>query len=86
MEKLRLIVEKLDRIIAAENLLLKYMKENSINRSEFAEELGITANSLDRLCSSIRRPGLDLANKIEKLTKGKVPTTFWESVPKHSAD
>lgn len=81
-----LVVEKLSRVIAAENALSKYIKENSVNKQEFADTLGITLNSLERLCSSIRRPSLELANKIEKATDGKVPVTFWDSVPKHSGD
>jgi len=86
MNKLQLIIEKLSKVIAGENLLSKYLKETSTNRTEFASELGITPNSLDRLCSSVRRPSLELANKIEKLTKGKVPTGFWDSIPAHSHD
>ncbi len=39
-----------------------------ISRADFAEQLGIRRENLDRLCRGDRRPGLGLAFSIEELT------------------
>ena len=47
-----------------------------------AEKLGISHAHLNRLCRNERRPDLELALKIEKMTKGEVAVSFWATVPK----
>jgi hypothetical protein len=51
------------------------------NRQQFADKLGISLASASRLCSGLRRPSLELAIQIEKLTKGAVPVAYWTEIP-----
>ena len=44
---------------------------------EFAQKLGISGPYLSQILSGVRRPGLDLAIKIERETDGKVPVYTW---------
>lgn len=56
------------------------------NRQQLADKLGISLATASRLCSGLRRPGLELAIQIEKLTRGAVPVTCWTEVPAYSKD
>jgi DNA-binding XRE family transcriptional regulator len=46
-------------------------------RDEVAKALGIPKPSLDRICRDERRPNLDLAFQIERVTAGKIPAKSW---------
>jgi len=48
-----------------------------MNRDEAAARLGVTRTHLDRLCRGDRRPGLDLAIRIERLSKGAISAAEW---------
>jgi hypothetical protein len=63
----------------------KWCIAQKLSRIEVAAKLGIPRPSLDRLCRGARRPGLELATRIEKLTRGEVPVAYWTRVPAHSA-
>lgn len=52
--------------------LKEYLREQKIRYRVFAENLGITEQSLKNIVAGTRRPGLLLALKIEKLTDGKI--------------
>ena len=52
--------------------LKEYLREHKIRYRIFAENLGITEQSLKNIVARTRRPGLLLALKIEKLTDGKI--------------
>jgi transcriptional regulator with XRE-family HTH domain len=69
-----------------ENILSRWLDSAGISRDTFAVKLGVTRTHLDRLCRADRRPGLDLALLIERLSKGAVPVSAWKNVPPHSAD
>lgn len=64
----------------------RWVKEKGWSRQLLAEKLGLTRQSADRLCRGARRPGLDLALKIEALTQKAVPVSAWKDVPAHSED
>lgn len=45
---------------------------SGMTRQEFAELVGVTKNTIDRLCARITQPSLDLAIRIENVTEGLV--------------
>lgn len=47
--------------------------------TEFARELGVSKGAVHDLITGRRKPGLELATKIEKATAGKVPAASWHS-------
>jgi hypothetical protein len=55
-------------------------------RQDVADQLGISRRFLDHLCREYRRPGLDLAVKIERLTGGAVPVSYLAGLPQHKKD
>lgn len=60
-----------------ETPLSKWLDEHGEDREKFAAKIGIVRTSLDRICRGDRRPGWELALKIEKATKGEVPVSMW---------
>jgi plasmid maintenance system antidote protein VapI len=69
-----------------ETPLSRWIDRAGKTRDEVAERLVITRTHLDRLCNAARRPSLELALEIEKLTDGEVPASVWTRVPAHSRD
>lgn len=64
-----------------ETRLSQWIDESGMTRDDAAEKLGINRTHLDMLCRGARRPGLDLAVAIERLTNGAVPPAEWTHVP-----
>ena len=62
------------------------MDAAGMTRAELAERLGISRPHVDFICRGARRPSLELALAIEKLSGGAVPAAGWAKVPKHSRD
>lgn len=52
--------------------LKEYLRERRIIYRTFAEDLGIAEQTLRSIMAGIRRPGIMLALKIEKLTDGQI--------------
>lgn len=52
--------------------LKEYLREQHIRYRTFAENLGITEQSLKNIVGGTSRPSLVLALKIEKLTDGQI--------------
>jgi len=77
---------KMGRPRKTETPLSRWIDETGKGRDRVAEQLGITRSHLDRLCRGDRRPGLELALTIEKLSHGAVPATYWTKVAAHSRD
>lgn len=69
-----------------ETPLSRWLDRTGKSRQELADELGIARSHVDRLCRGDRRPSLELALDIEKLTDGAVAASEWASVPRHSKD
>ena len=77
---------RVGRPIKKRSKLGVWIEEQGWSRDQLAQKLGILRTSADRLCSGARRPSLELAVKIEKLTAGGVPASYWTRVPAHSKD
>ena len=67
-------------------LLARWIDDSGESRETIAKRLDIPRTSLDRLCRGARRPGIELAFAIEKMTKGKVPAEYWSKISAHSKD
>lgn len=52
--------------------LKEYLRKQKITYRTFAQDLGIAEQSLKTIMAGIRRPGLSLCLKIEKLTNGQI--------------
>ena len=77
---------RVGRPIQQRSKLGVWVDANGWSREELATRLGIVRSSANRLCSGVRRPSLELALKIEKLTGGAVPAGYWRKVAAHSKD
>lgn len=54
------------------NKLKEYLRKNKIPQVEFAEKLKLSKSTFHRYMTGSRKMPLDIAVKIEKLTKGKI--------------
>ncbi len=54
-----------------------YLKTKSITRTDFAGLIGTTQASVSRYVSGERRPSIEMIDKIEKATRGKVKMRDW---------
>lgn len=70
----------------SETKLSLWLDAAGMTRYDLADRLGIGRGHADRICRGERRPSLELAVEIEKLTRGGVPASYWMSIPKHSQD
>jgi DNA-binding XRE family transcriptional regulator len=61
----------------SENALSKWIDGSGMTREQVAKSLGIPKPSLDRICRDERRPNLDLAFQIERVTGGNIPAKSW---------
>ena len=68
----------------ANNAFGQWIDKSGKDREETARALGITRPHVDRLCRNARRPDLELAVQIERLTKGEVTVASWLKVPAHT--
>ncbi len=57
--------------------LMKYFYQNCINQRAFALRLGTSPNNLSRLVNGRQSISLDLAYRIEVLTKGEISIYDW---------
>ena len=67
-----------------EGLLAHWIKRHSLTRAIVASRLGISRKYLDHLCREQRRPSLELASKIERLTDGEINGAYLAKLPKYS--
>jgi hypothetical protein len=58
--------------------LAEYLKENSISANQAGKDSGLAASTVWRLARGDRYPGLEVAQKIERWSAGKVPLDSWE--------
>ena len=70
----------------ANNKFGKWIDVQGMTRERVAAKLDVTRQYVDQLCRSVRRPDLELAMKIERLTGGDVGAGTWLKVPRHSGD
>lgn len=71
---------------ADETKLSRWLDSAGMTRYELADHLKIGRAHADKICRGERRPSLELAIAIEKLTRGAIPASSWLSTPKHSRD
>ncbi len=69
-----------------ETKLSRWLDVAGMSRDALAVKLGVGRSYVDKVCRGERRPSLDLAVAIEKLTEGAVPASAWIKVPPHSSD
>ena len=66
------------------NKLGRWIDAQGLRRDAVAEKLEISVAFLNNLCRNNRRPSLELAAKIQRLTNGEVAAEWWLRVPPHS--
>jgi len=54
-----------------------FLKAHGLTQREAAAKLDISRPHLAQIVSGAKRPGLDLALRIERLTDGAVPVSSW---------
>jgi transcriptional regulator with XRE-family HTH domain len=69
-----------------ETKLSLWLDAAGITRDALAKQLELARGYVDLICSGSRRPSLEVALRIEKLTRGAVPASSWLTAPKHSRD
>lgn len=60
-----------------ETKLSRWIDAAGTTREAFATKLGVNRNYLDMLCRGARKPSLDLAVEIERITRGAIPASEW---------
>lgn len=63
------------------SLLASWLKKRDCSHEQFAEMVGAHRTQVFRAVRGKRRPGLDLAVLIERVTGGAVPVESWTDVP-----
>ena len=66
--------------------LARWIVARKRTRAQVAEQLGISVPFLGHICREVRRPSLDLAVRIERLTEGEVSVAYLAGLPEHTAD
>ncbi len=57
--------------------LKTYLEKKQERQADFASRAETTPATISRLVKGTLRPALDLAHRIERETKGAVPTEIW---------
>jgi transcriptional regulator with XRE-family HTH domain len=60
--------------------LATYLDSRNISQREFSRLLEVDPSIVSRLVRGQMRPSLDLAVRIEKLTKGHIKPSYWISI------
>jgi hypothetical protein len=63
-----------------QGLFGQWLLTHEQNRAQVARDLGIDRRYLDHLARDDRRPSLELAVKIEQLTNGLVPVSYFATL------
>jgi transcriptional regulator with XRE-family HTH domain len=58
-------------------MLNNYLEQNGISHAEFARRIGLTRQSVWRICNGKQGVSLELAAHIEHATNGAVPMQSW---------
>lgn len=59
------------------NRLSEYLTKTGTSQRAFADKLGVSPSYLNELVKNLKQPRLDLAFRIERITKGAVPARSW---------
>jgi DNA-binding XRE family transcriptional regulator len=60
-----------------------WLEDNQIDRERLADALGINRRHIDHIAREDRRPSLELALKLERLTGGYVGVAYFAQIPSH---
>lgn len=60
------------------NELKQYLKSKHLTQADFAAKLGVTQSRVSEWLTGKRRPGLDMALRIQQVTRGKVKAAVWQ--------
>ncbi len=52
--------------------LVEYLEKKKISKAQFAKKLGVTDSFMYKICAGSRRPSVELAREIIKVTQGKI--------------
>lgn len=67
--------------------LKTYLELKNIQLNDFADIIGVDSSTISRYIHWHRKPALDIAMRIEKVTKGKVTIedlmAYWEAKKNH---
>ena len=58
-------------------LLTEYLEENNLSLQQFAEKINCSKSMVGHLKNGVEPPGLELACKIEKATRGRIRPKSW---------
>ena len=58
-----------------------WLEENRIDRERLADALGVNRRHIDHIAREDRRPSLELAWKLERLTGGRVNVAYFAQIP-----
>lgn len=58
-------------------MLKQHIKSSGRPRADWARQLGVSEAYLSQLINNRKRPSLDLAIRIERITDGAVPARSW---------
>ena len=72
-----MLSECLSGIVADMASISQYLEAASLTQAAFAQQLGVTQGTVSKWKAGEKRPGLDMALKIEAATSGAVPVASW---------
>lgn len=67
-------------------MFAEHIKASGMSRSEWAARLGVSKSYLSELENGKKRPSLEVAVEIERLTDGAVPAASWVPETKEAAE
>lgn len=67
-------------------MFAEHIRNSGVSRGEWAARLGVSKSYLSELEHGKKRPSLEIAVEIERLTEGAVPAASWVPEPKEAAE
>jgi DNA-binding transcriptional regulator YdaS (Cro superfamily) len=67
------------------NLLDQYLRRNALTRDAFARLVGTTGPVVSRWASGARIPSLTFATRVDQVTGGAVPLSYWVQATRRRA-
>jgi plasmid maintenance system antidote protein VapI len=66
--------------------LVDFLKKEGIQKTAFARSMGISRSMVNQIISGKKTPSLELAQRIQRITLGKVRADEWETKRRTRAD
>jgi transcriptional regulator with XRE-family HTH domain len=64
--------------------LAKFLETEKISQQAFAAKIGASQSLVSKIASGAQRPGIDVAVRIERATRGRIEAMSWFAAPKKS--